>query len=115
MKTICLVVLGVLVCGSALAESVPIDVNRLADCIRSAENSKAHPYGIMAHYKTTTPRQACINTINHALKDYNGKDVKGFIAFLGSRYCPTKGSLRPAERMLNGNWIPNVTKLYLNK
>jgi hypothetical protein len=90
--------------------SPPVDVERLADAIYKAENSKAHPYGIMAHYKHTTPRQAAINTIKHALKDWNGQGT--FIAFLGSRYCPTTGKLRPAERRLNGNWINNVTRLY---
>lgn len=82
----------------------------LANAIYKAENSKTHPYGILAHYKHTTPRQACINTIIHAKKDWNGKG--DFIAFLGSRYCPVGASNDP--RGLNKNWVKNV-KHYLKK
>ena len=103
--------------GEAVAE--PIDVERLANAIYKAENSKTHPYGIMTKYKHTTPRQACINTINRAYRDWKGLKAsqkghkQGFIAFLGARYCPTDGnSLRPAERALNRFWVPNVSKLY---
>lgn len=89
-----------------------INIERLADAIYLAEGGSKtrHPYGILTTYKHTTPRQACINTIRHSLKDWDGKGE--FIAFLGSRYCPTKGKLTLAERRLNGNWIDNVTKLY---
>jgi hypothetical protein len=31
-----------------------------------------------------------------------------FIEFLGSRYAPTTGKLRPAEKKLNPNWIRNI-------
>lgn len=83
-----------------------INVNRLADAIYWAEGGAKtnHPYGILAHYQHTSPRQACINTINHALRDWNGKG--DFIAFLGSRYCPVGASNDP--RGLNKNWIKNV-------
>jgi hypothetical protein len=87
--------------------STPVDVERLADCIKVAEGTPT--YGC-PKYKHTSYRQACINTIKHALRDWDGQGT--FIAFLGGRYCPTTGKLRPAERRLNGNWIPNVTRLY---
>jgi len=78
--------------------------DQIADAIFKAENSKTHPYGILAHYKHTTPRQACINTIIHARKDWNGQG--DFIEFLGSRYCPVGAKNDPTG--LNKNWIKNV-------
>jgi len=87
------------------------DVERLATAIYKAEGGAKtkHPYGILAHYNTTTPRQACINTINHAIRDYKGGE-KEFISFLGSRYCPVGAANDPTG--LNKNWIKNVTRLY---
>ena len=73
--------------------------NEIAGAIYKAENSKSHPYGIMAHYKHTSARQACLNTIAHARRDFKSGD---FIEFLGSRYCPV--SAHP----LNKNWVKNV-------
>jgi hypothetical protein len=93
-----------------LARAEVIDVERLATAIYYAEGgSKAsHPYGILAHYEHTTPRQACINTINHALKDWDGKG--DFIEFLGSRYAPIGAANDP--KGLNKNWVKNVKRLY---
>lgn len=85
------------------ANAQTINVDRLADAIYRAENSQSHPYGIMVKYKHTTPRQACINTINHRLKDWNGKD--DFIVFLGLRYSPPKE---------NPNWV-RLVKYFYNK
>lgn len=98
-------------CGSAFAE--PIDVNRLADAIYKAEGgaNTRHPYGILTKYKHTTPRQACINTIRHAARDWDGQG--SFIAFLGSRYCPVGASNDPQG--LNKNWVRNVTQIYASK
>lgn len=73
---------------------------QIANAIYKAENSKSHPYGILKKYKHTTPRQACINTIRHARRDWDGKG--DFIVFLGSRYCP------PTAHYLNVNWVKNV-------
>jgi hypothetical protein len=89
---------------------VAVNIEKLATAIYYAEGgtATAHPYGILAHYKTTTPRQACINTIKHALRDWNGQG--DFIAFLGSRYCPVGAKNDPTG--LNKNWVKNVKKLY---
>lgn len=86
-----------------------INVEKLATAIYHAEGGAktSHPYGILAHYKTTTPRQACINTIKHAQRDFKGGD---FIAFLGSRYCPVGAKNDPTG--LNKNWVRNVKRLY---
>ena len=80
--------------------------DQIADAIYIAEGgaNTNHPYGILAKYKTTTPRQACINTIIHARKDWDGKG--DFIEFLGSRYCPIGAKNDPTG--LNKNWVKNV-------
>jgi hypothetical protein len=83
--------------------------DQLADAIFRAENSKSHPYGILAHYKHTTPRQACLNTIVHAYRDWNGKG--DFIEFLGSRYCPVGCD---NDNGTNQYWVRNV-KLFLKE
>lgn len=95
--------------------NVLIDKNKLADAIFKAEGVKSkHPYGILKRFKHTTPRQACLNTIQHAIVDFKGNsdDLKGFIKFLGSRYCPVGAKNDP--RGLNKNWIRNTTKFYFN-
>jgi hypothetical protein len=96
--------LVVAVCG---AEEYSND--QIADAIYKAENSKAHPYGILAHYKHTTPRQACLNTIAHARRDFKGGD---FLSFLAGRYCPVGASNDPTG--LNKNWLRNV-KYFLGR
>ena len=77
---------------------------QIANAIYKSENSKTHPYGILTHYKHTTPRQACLNTIAHAKRDWNGKG--DFIVFLGNRYCPVGANNDP--KGLNKNWVKNV-------
>ena len=79
--------------------------DQIADAIYIAEGGAKtnHPYGILARYKTTTPRQACLNTIKSARKRYaayTGSD--DFITFLGRTYCP------PEAHPLNRNWVKNV-------
>jgi hypothetical protein len=83
--------------------------NQIADAIYKAENSKSHPYGILQHYKHTTPRQACLNTIRHARKDWNGKG--DFILFLQKRYCPINCE---NDNGTNKYWYKNVM-YYLRK
>lgn len=80
--------------------------DQIANAIYKAEGGSRtrHPYGILKKYKVTTPRQACINTIRHARRDWNGQG--DFIAFLGSRYCPVGAANDPQG--LNVNWIINV-------
>jgi hypothetical protein len=109
MKRLVLVIVSLLVLVGVASAEV-IDVNKLADAIYKAEGGSktSHPYGILQHYKTTTPRQACINTINHALRDWDGKG--DFIRFLGNRYCPVGAANDPTG--LNKNWIGNVNYFY---
>lgn len=86
------------------ARAEGININALCNAIYKAENSKSHPYGIMI--KCKNPRQVCINTIKHALKDFKSGD---FIAFLGSRYCPVGCS---NDNGTNKYWVRNVKFLY---
>jgi len=104
----CIAILILMLVGVVKAQEINLD--KLANAIYHAENSKTHPYGILAKYKHTTPRQACINTIKHALRDWNGEG--DFITFLGSRYCPIGTSNDP--RGLNKNWVKNV-RYFLSK
>lgn len=97
-------------CGVKPARAEEINIEKLANAIYYAEGGSktSHPYGILSHYKHTTPRQACINTIKHALKDYNKKE--DFIVFLGNRYCPVGAKNDPMG--LNKNWVKNVRRIY---
>ena len=89
---------------------------QICNAIFKAEHSKNHPYGILKHYKHTTPRQASLNTIRHARGDWDGKG--DFIEFLGSRYCPTHWKntyeATKAEWELNRYWVKNV-KYFLER
>jgi hypothetical protein len=67
------------------------------------------PYGIMVKYKYTTPRQACINTVSHRLRDWNGES--DFIEYLSLTYCPIGAKNDP--KGLNKNWVKNV-KYFIN-
>jgi len=88
-----------------------IDEQKLADAIYKAENSKTHPYGILTHYKTTTPRQACLNTIRSAKRRYEKSNLRiDFISFLGKTYCPIGAENDPQR--LNKNWVKNVKFYY---
>jgi hypothetical protein len=76
-------------------------LDRLANAICRAENSKSWPYGIKHHYKHTTPRQACINTILHRERLWDGKG--DFITYLGMTYSPPS---------INPNWVRLVHYFY---
>ena len=103
--------------GKARAEGL-IDgytSNQWADAIYIAEGGAKtrHPYGILAKYKHTTPRQACINTVKHKYRDWVKAGQQGaFLAYLGAKYCPVGASNDPDG--LNKNWISNV-KHWLNR
>lgn len=105
----------VMICTIASKVSAAVidyTADQIANAIYHAEGgaNTRHPYGILAQYKHTTPRQACINTIKHAKKDWNGQG--DFIVFLGNRYCPVGAKNDPTG--LNKNWIKNV-KYFLAK
>lgn len=103
-------VMLLLLTGCAKAVEV-INVEKLADAIYIAEGGAkaSHAYGILQHYKTTSARQACINTINHSLRDWDKKS--DFISFLGSRYCPVGCD---NDVGTNKYWIKNVKYFYNN-
>lgn len=108
------VILSLVAVLSSVSLGAQYSPTQIADAIYLAEggSSTKHPYGILKKFKTTTPRQACLNTINHAIKDY-GKPVDDkFIDFLANRYAPVGVSNDP--KGLNKNWAKNV-KLLLKK
>ena len=106
---------SIVLMGTARAETLSngIDVDRLANAIYKAEGGAKtrHPYGILAKYKHTTPRQACINTIRSKHKAWVKAGSKGeFIAYLGSKYAPIGASNDPNG--LNKHWVRNVKGFY---
>lgn len=112
-----IIALVIVICPlhGAFGAETSVDIDRLADAIYRAEGGAKtrHPYGILAKYKTTTPRQACINTIKSGIKrykTYKGKD--DFIVFLSKTYCPIGAKNDPTG--LNKNWVKNV-KFYYNR
>ena len=98
-------------------------VEHIADAIFRAENSHKHPYGVMI--PCTSPRVVCINTIQHAWRDFEGDGARTrrndlslnialgdkaslpFIQFLGSRYCPPS-----VDYVGYRNWTNNVWRIY---
>lgn len=79
-------------------------INTWAEAIHHAEGNDN--YGILAHYKHTTYKQACINTIRHAHRLWikEGRP-DSFLYFLGKRYCPVGCS---NDNGTNKFWIDNV-------
>lgn len=103
------VFLGVI--PSKASQDTHPDWETLADAIYQAEDSQAHPYGIMVKYKTTTPRQACINTCKHKWLDWLEAGKPGsYMEYLASKYAPIGASNDPTG--LNKNWLPNVRYYY---
>lgn len=117
---IILILVSCLIGTNCYAEVLPngIDTERLANAIYKAEGGAKtrHLYGILAKYKHTTPRQACINTINSKYRDYlllqaRGKPTKeGYLRYLSGKYAPENASNDP--RGLNSNWLANVSYFY---
>jgi len=88
-SAVCIVILTVIMIVMLLGCAQAYTVEQYANAIYKAENSPKHPYGILAKYQHTTPRQACINTIKHRLSIYRRlKPTEPFTAFLGASYCP---------------------------
>ena len=86
-------------------------LDQYANAIEKAEGNSN--YGILKHYKHTTYRQACKNTVRHryCLWVQSGKPG-AFVSYLGASYCPVGAFNDP--KGLNRNWVKNVT-YYLKK
>lgn len=112
--------LALLLTVSANSFASSIDVDRLADAIKRAENSHRHPYGILKAYckagdKNGRCRKGCIQTINKRLEEYRTKIAReilldNFIVFLSKSYAPVGSKNDPTN--LNKNWIKNVKYFY---
>lgn len=107
------IILTTIITSTSGVYAEDINIEKLADAIYRAEGGENtnYPYGILQKYEHTTPRQACINTIRHGLKDWDGEG--DFISFLGSRYAPLGVENDP--RGLNKFWIGNVKFYYERK
>ena len=106
-----------LMCSCSMADTVVIkqdniagySLNQWANAIYIAEGGQKtrHPYGILATYKHTTARQACINTIKSKYKQWVKIGRHGaFIAFLASKYCPVGCD---NDVGTNRYWVKNVS------
>jgi hypothetical protein len=99
---------------SVWANSSVIQIETLASAIYLAEggDKTRHPYGILKHYKVTTPRQACINTIKSNLRRFRSQFVEtDFIHFMSLSYCPIGADNDKAYRV-NQFWERNVKFFY---
>lgn len=91
------------------ASEIEYSDNAIADAIFLAEGGKKtnHPYGILTKYKTTSPRQACLNTIkNQRIRHSKHNCGKDYLTCLRDRYCPVGAGNDPSN--LNINWLKNV-------
>ena len=97
-----IVIVGWLCSGCAYSYEI-VNVNKLANAIYYSEGGShtRWPYGIKHHYKHTSPRQACINTIEHRLQEWDGQG--SFIKYLGLTYSPPD---------INPNWVRMVIYFY---
>ncbi len=83
-------------------------LNQWCNAIYKAEGGAKthHPYGILKRYATTTPLQACKNTVRHKYSDWVKEGRAGtFVAYLGAKYCPVGCD---NDRGTNKYWISNV-------
>lgn len=98
--------------GEATAEEYTPEQYCQAIYIIEGGAKTKHPYGILTKYKNTTPKQACLNTVNHKHKDWVTQGSHGsFTNYLGSKYCPINSDTDDGTCV---NWIPNL-KFYLAK
>ena len=91
MVAVCLLgalLLMVVFCRVSHAETIEgYDINTWAEAIHHAEGNDN--YGILAHYKHTSYKQACINTVRHNYKRWTRLGSHGkYIDFLSCRYAP---------------------------
>ena len=101
MKTLTILLMAATAYGSTAWE------NSLADAIYKTEGGAktAYAYGVKARYTHTTPRQACLNTIQHQVRRWNAQEhPKPFIAFIADSYCP-----KSADPIGHDNWIRNTS------
>lgn len=93
-----------------------LDQNRLVEAIKRAENSTAHPYGVMRSYcKPNDPdgqcRRGCAQTVAKWAKMLEYASADEFIDKFGDIYAPTKGATNDPKG-LNRNWKNNTKYFY---
>ena len=105
-KYLIAIIIIILAVAWALGNETPYET-RLANAIYRAEGG-AHtvwPYGIKQRFQHTTPRQACINTIRHQMRNWEADGRPAiFVDYLADRYCP-----KSADPIGHAKWIKNVS------
>lgn len=103
-------------CWGSVAHAQEYTDEQIVNAIYIAEGGKnaKYPYGIRSVSCSGEKhcRRICANTVRNNRIRYQRSKSKGtmdFIAYLGSRYCPTDSPrLSRAEKNLNKNWQKNV-------
>ena len=116
MKKLSLLIVGlILACGQGY--TLDWTDAEIADAIYQIEGGAkaAYLYCIRSvlYKDAADARSICLRTIRNnrgRYADYGHKQYPDFLAFLQSRYCPTKGKLSQAEKRLNSNWLPNLRR-----
>lgn len=105
------IIIILLTIGTARADNkLVISDDKLCEAIHKAEGNDN--YGILAHYKHTSYKQACLNTIRHARRNYIKSNSKeDFVVFLSKTYCPIGCN---TDNGTNRFWVKNV-KYFLAK
>lgn len=96
-------------CAPAMAEP---NYSQLADAIKKVEGVPYYGIKSVSWKDYADARRICIRTAQHAWRDYRRAmgvktTKKGYLAFLGSRYCPAI-----SDPIGHGHWIINMNKLY---
>ena len=106
--------LVVLTAGRCAAKAVPpVDVDKLVTAIGKAENSKAHPYGVMSKRPLSREqaRKICERTVREIVRYWEASGRrKDLIQWIGIFYSPVGASNDPTG--LNRNWVRNVRAIY---
>lgn len=107
---VCVLTMVYVLTGCASAETIEgHTTEQWAKAIYISEGGKntKHPYGVLAKYKHTSPKQACINTVSHKYRLWVKSGQHGsFTTFLGHSYAPVGCN---NDLGTNRFWIKNVS------
>lgn len=118
-----LVALGLIIAVCVISRSAHAEEytdTQIVNAIYKSEggNNAKYPYGIRSMRCSSIQdcRRVCLNTVRANKRRFRHANPSvGFIAYLGSKYCPTKGAnLSKAEKEKNQYWLKNVM-FYLKK
>lgn len=109
------VALGLMCLFAGCAQAQEFTNVQIVDAIYLAEGGShaQFAYGIRSvqYGSIREARRICLRTIKHYRRKYENSAERrneGFVEYVQSHYCPTKGALSSAEKKLNHYWIRNV-------